>query len=57
MPALTQAGRDYDQAMRQKLAMAAEEDALKIVLSLNKELKMSLLSLSAVIIVDKLELK
>ena len=34
-----------------------EEDALKIVLSLNKELKMSLLSLSAVIFVDKLELK
>ena len=30
MPALTQAGRDYDQAMRQKLAMAAEEDALKM---------------------------
>ena len=30
MPAITQAGRDYDQAMRQQLAMAAEEDALKM---------------------------
>jgi len=30
MPAITQAGRDYDQAMRNKLAMAAEEDALKM---------------------------
>ena len=30
MPAITQAGRDYDQAMRKQLAMAAEEDALKM---------------------------
>ncbi len=30
MPAITQAGRAYDQAMREKLAMAAEEDALKL---------------------------
>ena len=30
MPAITQAGRDYDQAMRNKLAMAAEEDSLKM---------------------------
>ena len=30
MPAITQAARDYDQAMRQQFAMAAEEDALKM---------------------------
>jgi hypothetical protein len=30
MPAITQAGRDYDQAMRNKFAMAAEEDALRM---------------------------
>ena len=30
MPAITQAGRDYDQAMRKQLAMTAEEDALKM---------------------------
>jgi len=30
MPAITQAGRAYDQAMREKFAMAAEEDALKL---------------------------
>jgi hypothetical protein len=30
MPAITQAGRDYEQAQRAKLAMAAEEDALRM---------------------------
>ena len=30
MPAITQAGREYDQAMRQQLAMAAQENALKM---------------------------
>jgi len=30
MPAITQAARDYDEAMRRQFAMAAEEDALKM---------------------------
>jgi len=30
MPAITEAGRSYDQAQRARLAMAAEEDALKM---------------------------